>query len=101
MEVSIRELKANPARAIALMQCGETVHITSHRKVVAELVAPTTTTVAKQNLSDEEALQKLQDSGAVAELPKKRFKLPVPVSFAPSKDGQSMSDLAMEMRGPS
>ena len=40
MQVSIRELKANPARAIALMQGGETVQITLHSKVATELVPP-------------------------------------------------------------
>ena len=39
-QISIRELKANPARAIAMTQGGQRVQITSHRKVVAELVAP-------------------------------------------------------------
>jgi hypothetical protein len=36
MQVSIRELKANPARAIALVQQGQCIQITSHRRVVAE-----------------------------------------------------------------
>ena len=47
MQVSIRELKANPAQAIAHMQRGEVVQITSHRKVVAELVAPRADVPAK------------------------------------------------------
>ncbi|MBC7608694.1 MAG: type II toxin-antitoxin system Phd/YefM family antitoxin [Polaromonas sp.] len=100
MQVSIRELKANPAHAIALMQRGETVQITSHRKVVAELVPPRTNASAKPALSDEQAMQKLIDSGAVAQMPTKRFTLPVPVLFPPSEDGKSMSDLVAEMRGP-
>ena len=54
MQVSIRELKANPAQAIALMRRGEIVQITSHRKVVAELVSPRSETPAKQDLTDEE-----------------------------------------------
>ena len=100
MQVSIRELKANPAHAIALMQRGEVVQITSHRKVVAELVAPQTTGQPKLALTDEEALQRLVDSGAVAQMPTQPFKLPLPVLFAPSEDGKSMSDLVLEMRGP-
>ena len=100
MQVSIRELKANPAHAIALMQRGEVVQITSHRKVVAELVAPQTTGQPKPALTDEEALQRLVDSGAVAQMPTQPFKLPLPVLFAPSEDGKSMSDLVLEMRGP-
>ena len=100
MQVSIRELKANPAHAIALMQRGEIVQITSHRKVVAELVAPKTAEQPRQPLSDEQAMQRLIDSGAVAQMPTKPFKLPVPVRFSPSEDGKSMSDLIIEMRGP-
>ena len=40
MDISIRELKANPGAAIKRVQAGERVRITAHRKVVAELVAP-------------------------------------------------------------
>ena len=100
MQVSIRELKANPSKAIALMRRGEIVQITSHRKVVAELVAPKTTLQAKQTLTDEEAMQRLIDSGAVAQLATQPFTLPVPVLFPPSADGKSMSDLVIQMRGP-
>ncbi len=100
MQVSIRELKANPARAIALMQGGETVQITSHRKVVAELVPPRSSVAARPALSDEEAMQRLIDSGALVQLPTKRFKLPAPVLFPASSDGKTMSDLVIEMRGP-
>lgn len=100
MQVSIRELKANPAHAIALMQRGETVQITSHRRVVAELVPPRTNTVAQTTQTDEEAIQRLIDSGALAQLPTRSFTLPAPVLFPPSEDGKSMSDLVIEMRGP-
>lgn len=100
MQVSIRELKANPAHAIALMQRGEVVQITSHRKVVAELIAPRVNVPIKPVMTDEEAMRRLIDSGAVAQLPTKRFKLPLPVIFAPSEDGKSMSDLVLDMRGP-
>ena len=39
MQVSVRELKANPSRAINLMQPGEPIQMTAHRKVGAELDA--------------------------------------------------------------
>ena len=100
MRVSIRELKANPARAIALMQQGELVQITSHRRVVAELVPPGTRPAAGTPLSDEEAMQRLMASGLVVAPATKRFKLPTPVVFPPAPDGTTMSDLVIEMRGP-
>lgn len=99
MQVSIRELKANPSYAIALMQRGEVVQITSHRKVVAELIAPRASVPARPAMTDEEAMQRLVDSGAVAQMATKRLKLPLPVIFAPTEDGQSMSDLVLDMRG--
>ena len=100
MQVSIRELKANPAQAIAMMRRGEVVQITSHRKVVAELVAPRSTPTPKQTMTDEEAMQKLIDSGVPLQLATQPFRLPVPVFFPPSPDGKNMSDLVIEMRGP-
>lgn len=100
MQVSIRELKANPARAIALAQQGNRVQITSHRKVVAELVQPTDKPTPKSALSDEEALQRLLASGLVVKPATKPFKLPKAVVFPPSPDGKTMSDLVIEMRGP-
>ena len=100
MQVSIRELKATPAQAIAWMQRAETVQIPSHRKVVAELVPPRTNVPAKPALSDEEAMQRLIDSGAVAQLPTKPMRLGKPISLRPGPNGQAMSDLVREMRGP-
>lgn len=100
MQVSIRELKANPAQAIAHMQRGEVVQITSHRKVVAELVAPRADVPAKQALTDEEAMQRLIDSGAVAQLPTKPMSLGALIAFPPGPNGQTMSDLVLDMRGP-
>ena len=99
MQVSIRELKANPARAIALMQQGERVQITSHRKVVAELVHPVDHP-APSPMSDEDALQKLLASGLVAEPATRPFKLPKIITFPTSPDGKTMSDLVIELRGP-
>lgn len=100
MQVSIRELKANPARAIALTRAGQRVQITSHRKVVAELVAPAPVATLKVELTDEEAMQRLMDSGFIAEPATKPFRLPKAVKFEPSPDGKTMSDLVIEMRGP-
>ena len=100
MQVSIRELKANPAHAIAMMRRGEVVQITSHRKVVAELVAPKPVPVTEEILTDEQAMQRLIDSGVLAQLPTKPFKLPTPVYFPLTDDGKNMSDLVIEMRGP-
>jgi antitoxin (DNA-binding transcriptional repressor) of toxin-antitoxin stability system len=100
MQVSIRELKANPAQAIALMRRGEIVQITSHRKVVAELVSPRTETLAKQDMTDEEAMQRLIDSGAIAQLATKPMRLGELITFPPGPDGQTMSELLLDMRGP-
>lgn len=100
MQVSIRELKANPAQAIAHMQRGEVVQITSHRKVVAELVAPRSDVPAKQAMTDEEAMQRLVDSGAVAQLATKPMRLGALITFPPGPNGQTMSDLVLDMRGP-
>ena len=100
MQVSIRELKANPARAIALIQQGQRVQITSHRKVVAELVQPTEPTAQESPPSDEEAMQRLIASGLIAEPATKPFKLGKAIVFAPGLNGQSMSDLVVKLRGP-
>ncbi len=100
MQISIRELKANPARAIAMTQGGERVQITSHRKVVAELVQPMPLPSKPVVLSDEEAMQRLLASGVIAHLATKPFKLPKPMVFPPGPDGQTMSDLVLQMRGP-
>ena len=99
MQVSIRELKANPAQAIAMMRRGEIVQITSHRKVVAELVAPKTTPPAKQTMTDEEAMQRLFDSGAVAQMPTKPMRLGELITFPPGLNGQTMSEMVLDMRG--
>lgn len=98
MQVSIRELKANPARAIAMIRQGQPVQITSHRKVVAELVLPALKPAARAALSDEEALQRLIDAGYIAQLATGPLRLPKPVLFEPSPDGKTMSDLVIELR---
>ena len=100
MQVSIRELKANPARAIAMTQTGERVQITSHRKVVAELVQPAPAMAKPAVMSDEEAMQRLVVAGIIAHQATKPFKLPKAMVFPPGPDGQTMSDLVLELRGP-
>ena len=100
MQVSIRELKANPARAIALVQQGQRVQITSHRRVVAELVQPIEPTAEEPRQSDEVAMQRLIASGLIAEPATKSFKLGKAIAFAPGPDGQTMSELVIELRGP-
>ena len=100
MQVSIRELKANPAQAIAMMRRGEIVQITSHRKVVAELVAPKSSVTVKQAMTDEEAMQKLRDSGMVSTPASQPMRLGELIDFLPGPNGQTMSELVMEMRGP-
>ena len=54
MQVSIHELKSNPTRAIAIIRPGQPVQIISHRKVVAQLVAPDIITAPPVKLADEE-----------------------------------------------
>jgi antitoxin (DNA-binding transcriptional repressor) of toxin-antitoxin stability system len=108
MQVSIRELKANPSKAIALIRRGAPVDITSHRKVVAQLVAPGTVsagseppdTQTAERLRDEQIVQRLFNSGVIAQRATKPFKLPEPVVFPPDEDGRTMSDIVLDMRGP-
>lgn len=100
MKVSIRELKANPARAIAMIRPGQPVQITSHRKVVAQLVPPDPAPTSLPQLSDEEVMQRLTKAGYFAQLASQALQLPTPVSFEPSEDEQTMSDLVLALRGP-
>jgi len=100
MQVSIRELKANPSRAIAVARSGQRVQITSHRKVVAELVQPVELPQPPAVLSDEEAMQRLIASGCFAHVASGPLVLGKPVVFPPGPNGQTMSDLVIELRGP-
>lgn len=106
MDISIRELKANPARAIARVQLGERVRITSHRKVVAELVAPGSGPVTglepPRPISDEDAaaIARLMASGIVAEPATQALKLGPMIELSLGPDGQTMSDLVIALRGP-
>ena len=100
MQISIRELKANPAPAIALARHGQRVQITSHHKVVAELVAPTVL-VEDSGIpaSDEEMMQRLLNTGLIAQPASQRFQLGQTVQFEPEANAQTMSDWVLELRG--
>jgi len=100
MQISIRELKANPARAIALTQQGQRVQITSHRKVVAELVAPAKDLPAVPADDDQQALARLLASGCVAQPATQPLVLGPALSLPGGPGGQTMSDLVIELRGP-
>lgn len=100
MQISIRELKANPSRAIALTQQGQRVQITSHRKVVAELVAPSKAAVAVPPDDEQQAMSRLLASGFVAEPATQPLRLGPSVGFPPGPDGQTLSGLVIELRGP-
>ena len=100
MQISIRELKANPSKAIAQEQQGQRVQITSHRKVVAELVLPQAEPVAAVPSEDELAMARLLASGLLARPASKPFVLGSALVFPPGPDGQTMSDLVIELRGP-
>ena len=66
IEISIRELKANPGKAIAQVRLGQRVQITSHRTMVAELVMPQPDPMAAAPSEDELAMARLLASGLVA-----------------------------------
>lgn len=100
MQVSIRELKANPARAIAMTQGGQRVQITSHRKVVAELIEPKPVALPRLAVTDEEAMQRLMDAGFIAQAATQPLVLGEPIAFPPGPNGQTMSELVIELRGP-
>jgi antitoxin (DNA-binding transcriptional repressor) of toxin-antitoxin stability system len=95
--LSIRELKANPARAIELVQKGELVEITTHRKVVADLITPATQPNPKEP-NDEQALKRLIVSGLV-EPADKPLKLGRAVKLARHPNVTAMGELVIGMRG--
>ena len=108
MQISIRELKANPSHAIARTQQGERVQITSHRKVVAELVRPFSLAAdpaqvagaVTNEMTDDEALKKLLASGFTAQAATQSFQLGKAVKFPPGPAGQTMSDFVVALRAP-
>jgi len=51
-------------------------------------------------MTDEEAMQKLMDSGIVLQMPTKPMRLGELITFPPGPNGQTMSELVLDMRGP-
>lgn len=108
MDISIRELKANPGAAIKRVQAGERVCITAHRKVVAELVAPGSPQAdpgadgAGDVLAAAEAaaIARLMTSGLITEPASRPFCLPQSVKLPESPDRATVSDLVIDARGP-
>ncbi|MEN9374829.1 MAG: hypothetical protein RIR79_2381 [Pseudomonadota bacterium] len=99
MQISIRELKANPAPAIALARHGHRVQITSQRRVVAELVAPMPMEEKPDTESDEEMMQRLLHTGLIAQPANQLFQLGQTVQFVDEADAISMSDWVSTLRG--
>ena len=110
IDISIRELKARPAQAIAKAQSGMRVNITSHKKTVANLVAPIVSPddalkprikPAKPSaLSASEVVQRMRDAGMTVRPASNPFTLPELFVLPPLPDGQSMSEWVIESRGP-
>ena len=110
IDISIRELKARPAQAIAHAQSGMRVNITSHKKTVANLVAPIVLPddafeprikPAKQPLlTASEAAQRMLNAGMSVTPASTPFTLPELFVLPPLPGGQSMSDWIIESRGP-
>jgi antitoxin (DNA-binding transcriptional repressor) of toxin-antitoxin stability system len=116
LQISIRELKAKPAFAIARARAGVTVQITSHRKTVAQLVAADSSSdaaakaAAKRKsapdsgssnspVTTREVLERLRSAGVQVTEASNSLSLGKPVTFAPSPDGKTMSELVLDMRG--
>ncbi len=110
IDISIRELKARPAQAIAHAQNGVRVNITSHKKTVANLVAPIALpddaleprikTAAKQQMTVQEALARMRAAGLTVRESTGNIKIGPAIAFPPMPDGRTMADLISENRGP-
>jgi antitoxin (DNA-binding transcriptional repressor) of toxin-antitoxin stability system len=110
IDISIRELKARPAQAIAKAQSGMRVNITSHKKTVANLVAPIVLpedaleprikTATERKMTVQEALARIRASGMTVIEAKENIKIGPPIVFPPMPDGRTMADLISENRGP-
>ena len=98
MQISIREPKASPGRAIALMLQAERVQITSHGKVVAELVPPDAAEAVKTPTWDDEGIQRLIDMGIIVPPAAQTLRPGKAIVFTPGPSGQSLSDLVLELR---
>lgn len=116
LQISIRELKARPAFAIARARAGATVQITSHRKTVAQIVAADSPSDARPKVSakreslpdsgfskslmtTQKALQRLRLAGVQVAEASHPLGLGGPVALAPLPDGKTMSELVLDMRG--
>ncbi len=116
LQISIRELKARPAFAIARARAGVTVQITSHRKTVAQIVAAdlpsdgVSKITAKRNsalgsgsvnsqVTSREVLQRLRSAGVQVTEARHPLSLGKPVTLPPLPDGKTMSELVLDMRG--
>ena len=117
LQISIRELKARPAFAIARAREGVTVQITSHRKTVAQIVAadsspdlapkviakrksPLDSSPSNSQLTTREVLERLRAASVQVTEASHSLSLGKPVTFAPLPDGRTMSELVLDMRGP-
>lgn len=113
LQISIGELKARPAYAIAQARAGIKVQITSHRKTVAQLVAPEAevpakpsakparkTAASKQPMTAQEAVRLLRAAGVQVTQGVGKLRLGEPITLPPLPDGKTMSDLVSDMRGP-
>ncbi len=110
IDISIRELKARPAQAIAHAQNGMRVNITSHKKTVANLVAPIVLpddafeprikTAAERQMTVPEALARMRAAGLTVRESTGSMPIGPAIEFPPMEDGRTMVDLISEIRGP-
>lgn len=110
IDISIRELKARPAAAIAKAQSGMRVNITSHKKTVANLVAPITLPsdaleprikpAPTKVMTPSEAVALMRAAGLTVRESTGNIKIGPPIVFPPMPDGRTMADLISENRGP-
>lgn len=109
IDISIRELKARPAQAIAHAQNGVRVNITSHKKTVANLVAPITLPddaleprtrpALTKTLTPAEAVVRMRAAGLTVIEATENIKIGPAIVFPPMPDGRTMADLISENRG--
>jgi antitoxin (DNA-binding transcriptional repressor) of toxin-antitoxin stability system len=110
IDISIRELKARPAQAIAKAQSGMRVNITSHKKTVANLVAPIVLpkdaleprikTASERKMTPAEAVARMRAAGLTIRESIGSIKIGAPIKFEALPDGRTMVDLISEIRGP-
>ncbi len=110
IDISIRELKARPAQAIAKAQSGMRVNITSHKKTVANLVAPIALPTdaleprikpaPQKPITPAEAVARMRAAGLTVIESTGNIKIGPAIVFPPMPDGRTMADLISENRGP-